>query len=323
MTTPRAGVTGGVLQVGRLHPLLEEELATTYAAAQLPDPAQARQVLRESGEQIVAAVAGGGTTVGAELIASLPKLGAIINVGVGYDRIDVEAARARGIGVSNTPDVLSDCVADLAVGGLIDVVRGLSAADRFVRRGDWAGGGRFPLTTRLSGMRVGIVGLGRIGRVIARRLEGFDARLSYHNRRRVPDVEYPYVDSPRALAAACDAVIVAAAGGSGTRGLISAEVLAALGPRGYLVNVSRGSVVDESALVAALSGGHLGGAALDVFEHEPHVPPELMALDNVVLLPHIGSATNETREAMARLALRNLEQFLADGTLTTPVVPPQ
>lgn len=311
--------TTNVLQVGRLHPSLEQAVATKYAAGRLPGPPEeAARYLAESGESVVAVVTSGGTGIGADLMAKLPSLGAIINVGVGYDAIDIGAARGRGIAVSNTPDVLSDCVADLAVGGLIDVVRRLSAADRYVRYGSWLES-NFPLTTKVSGKHVGIVGLGRIGRVIARRLEGFDMTISYHNRRVVPDVAYTYAGSVEELAHRCDVLIVAAAGGAGTRGLVSADVLDALGPHGYFVNVSRGSVVDQPALVSALVDGRIAGAALDVFEDEPQVPHELTQLDTVVLLPHVGSATHETREAMADLALRNLDQYMTDGSLVTPV----
>jgi lactate dehydrogenase-like 2-hydroxyacid dehydrogenase len=238
-----------------------------------------------------------------------------VHFGVGYETTDVALARSRGVAVSNTPDVLDDCVADLAVGGLIDVVRRLSAADRFVRRGEWD----FPLATKVSGKRVGILGLGRIGRAIARRLEGFDMKISYHSRNPVGGVPYQYVSSPAALASDVDILVVATSGGPATAGLVSAEVLDALGPAGYLVNIARGSVVDEPALVSALVDGRLAGAALDVYADEPHVPAPLLELESVVLLPHIASATRETREAMGELALRNLRQFMTDGTLVTPV----
>ncbi|MBB5787362.1 lactate dehydrogenase-like 2-hydroxyacid dehydrogenase [Jiangella mangrovi] len=309
---------GVILQVGGLHPTVERELTTTYDALRLPAPGDERErFLAEHGSQVTVAVTGPG--MDAALIGALPRLAAVINLGVGYDAVDVEALRPRGIVLSNTPDVLTDCVADLAVGGLIDVFRGLSAGDRFVRRGSWAARERFPLHRKVSGTRVGILGLGRIGRAVAQRLEAFGCTVSYHNRRRVDDVAYAYAASPVELAGSTDALIVVTPGGSDTRALVSAEVLAALGPDGFLVNVARGSVVDQDALVAALASGALGGAALDVFTDEPNVPEELFALDNVVLLPHIGSATVETREAMAQLVLRNLERFLADGTLVTPV----
>ncbi|RIQ21613.1 2-hydroxyacid dehydrogenase [Jiangella rhizosphaerae] len=309
---------GAILQVGGLHPTVERELATTYGALRLPpEPGDAAAFLAEHGPDVTVAVTSAG--MDAALIGALPRLAAVINLGVGYDAVDVAALKPRGIVLSNTPDVLTDCVADLAVGGLIDVFRGMSAGDRFVRRGEWAAGRKFPLRRRVSGTRVGILGLGRIGRAIAHRLEAFGCTISYHNRRRVDDVAYAYAASPVELARGADAVVVVTPGGPGTQALVSAEVIAALGPSGYLVNVARGSVVDQDALVAALTSGALGGAALDVFTDEPRVPEELFALDNVVLLPHIGSATVETREAMAQLVIRNLERFLADGTLVTPV----
>jgi hydroxypyruvate reductase len=249
---------------------------------------------------------------------AMPGLRAIVHFGVGYETTDIDYARSRGIVVSNTPDVLTDCVADLAVGALIDVLRRLSAAERYVRRGDWQSG-QFPLATKVTGRRVGVLGLGRIGRAIAHRLTAFDCRLSYHSRHEVPGVPYPYAESPTALAAGVDVLVVATSGGPATAGLVSADVLDALGRNGYLVNIARGSVVDEPALVAALTSGAIAGAALDVFADEPNVPGELLDLDNVVLLPHIASATTETREAMGELAFRNLHQFMTEGTLVTPV----
>lgn len=276
------------------------------------------KIVDEPSGEVVAAITSSRFGVTNAQIDAMPSLRAIVHFGVGYETTDVEYARARGIVVSNTPDVLTDCVADLAVGGLIDVLRRLSAAERFVRRGDWQHG-QFPLATKVTGKRVGILGLGRIGAAIAHRLTGFDAVLSYHARHRVPDVPYTYVESPEALAAAVDVLVVATSGGPATAGLVSADVLAALGHDGYLVNIARGSVLDEQALVAALTGGTIAGAALDVFTDEPNVPEALLGLDNVVLLPHIASATTETREAMGELAFDNLRQFMTDGTLVTPV----
>jgi lactate dehydrogenase-like 2-hydroxyacid dehydrogenase len=289
----------------------------------LPSALEARlraafEVVGEPSDGVVAAVTTSRFGLDAARLDALPSLGAIVHFGVGYETTDVAYARARGVVVGHTPDVLTDCVADLAVGGLIDVMRRLSAADRFVRRGDWVRG-QFPLAARVTGRRVGVLGLGRIGRAVAHRLEGFDARLGYHSRRRVPGVPYRFFESPVALAAASEVLVVATSGGGGSAGLVSAEVLAALGPAGFLVNVARGSVVDEAALVAALVTGGIAGAALDVFADEPRVPESLCGLDNVVLLPHIGSATVETRAAMADLVFANLVRFMADGTLVTPV----
>ncbi|MFR9728919.1 2-hydroxyacid dehydrogenase [Saccharopolyspora sp. MS10] len=311
---------GTVLQVCPLPPSLEERLAAHHEVLRLheqPDPAA---FLAARGLEVVAAVTSARVGMRDELVDALPALGAIVHFGVGYETTDVARARARGVDVSNTPDVLTDCVADLAVGGLIDVLRGLAAADRYVRSGQWVPNG-FGLRTRVSGKRIGILGLGRIGRAVARRLEGFDAELSYHSRRPVPEVGYRFAASVRELAEGADVLVVATSGGDGTRGLVSAEVLDALGPDGYLVNISRGSVVDEPALVSALVEGRIAGAALDVFADEPHVPSPLLELDTVLLLPHIASATHETRQAMADLAHRNLDHYLREGTLLTPVPP--
>ena len=198
--------------------------------------------------------------------------------------------------------------------GFLDVARGFSAADRFVRRGAWPQG-PFPLTRKVSGGRLGIVGMGRIGRAIAQRSTGFDMAVRYHARRPVADVAWAYEASLLELARWADFLVVITAGGAGTRHLINAQVLDALGPQGFLVNVARGSVVDEAALVAALRDRRIAGAGLDVFENEPQVPPELMALDNVVLLPHVASATHETRQAMADRVFDNLQAFFHTGRL--------
>lgn len=315
--------TANILQVGPLKPSLAETLRTRYRVQILPDDAAARaEFLAGSGADITAVVTSGRTGVDAALMAELPRLGAVVNFGVGYDTTDVEAAEARGVGVSNTPDVLTDCVADTAVGLLIDTMRQFSAADRYVRAGQWSAGGNYPLTRQVSNTRVGIIGLGRIGGAIAKRLSAFGCTISYHNRREVTDSAYTYVGSPAELAQRVDVLVVAAAGGSSTKKLVDAAVLDALGADGYLINIARGSVVDEVALVAALRDGRLAGAGLDVFADEPNVPSELLGLDNVVLLPHVGSGTVQTRAAMEDLTLRNLDEFLATGRLVTPVLQP-
>ncbi|MET0543901.1 MAG: 2-hydroxyacid dehydrogenase, partial [Variovorax sp.] len=212
--------------------------------------------------------------------------------------------------VGYTPDVLDDCVADTAWALLMDVARGVSASDRFVRRGEWLKS-QFPLATKVSGKKLGILGMGRIGRVIARRASGFDMEVRYHNRRQLADVEQGYEPTLKALAQWADFLVIASAGGAETRGLVSREILDALGPQGFLINISRGTVVDEAALVEALQHRRIAGAGLDVFEDEPNVPPALFALDNVVLLPHIASNTHETRAAMAGRVEDNLSAFLA------------
>jgi lactate dehydrogenase-like 2-hydroxyacid dehydrogenase len=299
---------------------VQDALVAEYSAVRLPDlPAEQKEFLLRRGSEFQVAVTSGRSGVGTELMANLPNLHAVINFGVGYDTTDVAQAAGRGIAVSNTPDVLNDCVADTAIALYVDVLRRTSAADRYVRRGDWLSKGNFPLATKASGKRVGILGLGRIGRVIARRLEGFDCSISYHNRKPAPGVSYAYEPSLVELATNSDVLIVAAAGGPESVHLVDSRVIDALGPDGYLINIARGSVVDEQALVKALLAGKLGGAGLDVFAEEPKVPQDLLALDNVVLLPHLGSGTHETRAAMAELTLANLAQFAAEGTLLTPV----
>ncbi|WP_454697197.1 2-hydroxyacid dehydrogenase [Arthrobacter humicola] len=309
-----------VLQVGPLMPTVQEAIRSEYDAVRLPDSTPEREeFLQHHGGSFEVAVTSGKFGVGPDLMRALPGLRAVINFGVGYDTTDVAQAARRGITVSNTPDVLNDCVADTAIALYLDVLRRVSAADRFVRRGDWLSKGNFPLATRASGKRVGILGLGRIGRVIARRLEGFDCEISYHSRNPVDGVSYEYKASPRELAAGCDVLIVAAAGGSGSAKLVDADVIDAIGSDGYLINIARGTVVDEDALVAALLAGRLAGAGLDVFAEEPKVPEDLLALDNVVLLPHLGSGTHETRAAMAELTLANLRQFVASGSVLTAV----
>ena len=309
----------GVLQVGPLMADLAAVLSSKYQAVRLPSVADRAGFLSAHGSQFAIAVTSGTTGVSKQLMDCLPNLRAVIHFGVGYDKTDVVEASRRKIAVSNTPDVLNDCVADLAVGLLIDAMRGISAADRYVRSGAWSAKGPFPLQRKVSGSKVGIVGLGRIGMAVARRLEAFGIDVHYYSRRRRQDVVYRYSDSVISLATTCDAIIVTASGGSETGGLISAEVLQMLGSDGYIVNVARGSIVDENALVDALERGVIAGAALDVYAHEPMVPAPLRTLENVVLLPHIGSGTGETRLAMSELVLRNLEQFIKDGTLITPV----
>ena len=291
-------------------PFVREWLGERYAAPDLADLAD------PAGVHV--AVVGGGASAGAAEMDALPDLRAIVNFGVGYDNVDVDEARRRGVVVSNTPDVLTDAVADLAVFLVVDVLRGISAADRFVRRGAWAAGERFPLTRDVRGARVGVLGLGRIGTAAAERLEAFGAEVLYHSRS-PKGVAWTYADSPVALAEASDVLVVLTPGGAGTEHLVDAAVLDALGPEGYLVNVARGSVVDEEALVAALEEGRIAGAGLDVFADEPRVPEALLDRDDVVLLPHVGSATVQTREAMGRLVLDNVDAFLERGELVTPV----
>ena len=267
----------------------------------------------------IRAIAGSGESkVSRELIAQLPKLEVISVFGVGYDGVDVAAARERGISVTNTPDVLNDEVADLAIGLAIAVARRIPQADRYVREGKWPGG-PMPLARKMSGARLGIVGLGRIGNAIAKRAEAFGMTIAYTSRNARPESPYRYLPSAEALAAEVDFLVVITPGGAGTRKLIDAKVLKALGKDGYLINVARGSVVDEAALIEALQNGTIAGAGLDVFENEPNVPAALAALDNVVLTPHVGSATWQTRHAMGDLAFGNLVAHFAGKPLLSPV----
>lgn len=257
--------------------------------------------------------------VGGAFIDALPNLEIVAGGGVGYDTIDVARCVARGIVITNTPDVLTDEVADAAVGLLINTVRELPQAEAFLRAGRWAQG-RFPLTrATLRERHVGIYGMGRIGLAVAKRLEGFGLRISYHNRRPVEGVSYGYQPSLMALAEAVDTLVCVAPGGAATQHAINADVLKALGPDGVFINVGRGSTVDEAALIEALRDGTILAAGLDVFENEPHVPQALLDLPNARLLPHIASATVHTRRAMGELTFGNLESWFRDGRALTPV----
>ncbi|MEN3292999.1 MAG: hypothetical protein V7642_2252 [Burkholderiales bacterium] len=307
-----------LLQTGSLMPALESQLAAEFDVHALWKEASPSAFLAAHGAEFIGLVTSARVGADAALINALPSLKVISSFGVGYETLDLDAAKRRGVVVSNTPDVLNDCVADLAFGLLIDISRGISAGDRFVRRGDWERNG-FPLATRVSGKRLGVLGLGRIGQAIAKRSIGFDMEVRYHSRRPVANVSWGYEASAAALAEWADFLVVACAGGPSTRHLVSAEVLAALGPKGFLINISRGTVIDEQALVQALVGKRIAGAALDVFENEPHVPAALMSLDNVVLLPHVASNTHETRKAMNDLVVSNLRSYFARGRLETPI----
>jgi hydroxypyruvate reductase len=308
-----------ILQVSRLTPAFETALAAQFSVVPLWIERDRTAFLRERGAGFDVVVTTAPIGASAELLAALPNLKAIVSRGVGYETIALDEARRRGILVSNTPGVLNGCVADLAFGALIAVARELCAADRYVRQGDWEKA-RYPLTTRVHGKKLGILGLGAIGRTIAKRASGFDMQVRYHNRRAAPDVDYGYEPSLVELARWADFLVVACSGGPDTQGLVSSEVLRALGAAGYLVNVARGSVVDEAALIEALQEKRIAGAALDVYAHEPHVPEALRALENAVLLPHISSNSRETLAAMESLVLDNLHSYCAMARLVTPVV---
>ncbi len=268
----------------------------------------------------VRGVAGGGAHVRIDdaLFDALPKLEVVSNFGVGYDNVDAKAAGKRGIIVTNTPDVLTDEVADLAIGLLLATVRQLPQVDRYLRAGKWLQGA-YPLTTSLRKRKIGIVGLGRIGKAVARRLEAFDVPIVYHGRSRQADVGYRYYPSLVEMAADVDTLVSVAPGGDSTYHIINAEVLKALGPNGIVVNVGRGTVIDEQALIEALKSKTILSAGLDVFEDEPRVPAELIAMDHVVLLPHVGSASVHTREQMGQLLVDNLVSWFDGKGPLTPV----
>jgi hydroxypyruvate reductase len=306
-----------VLAVASPPPFLLEPLQAKYTVHQRlheTDPAAFARVA----PNIRAIQASGESKVGADLIAMLPALEVISVMGVGYDGIDVAAAKARGVVVTHTPAVLNDDVADLAIALMLAWSRQIARADRFVRAGEWAKG-PLPLGRKMSGARLGIVGMGRIGQAIAKRAAAFDMQIAYTARSAKPELPFAFVAGVAALAAQSDYLVLITPGGAGTRKLVDASVLSALGANGCVVNVARGSVIDEAALVEALKAGTIAGAALDVFESEPTVPQALREMDNVVLTPHIGSATAQTRRAMAQLAFDNLDAQLSGKPLLTPV----
>ncbi|MDX6807444.1 2-hydroxyacid dehydrogenase [Terrihabitans rhizophilus] len=267
----------------------------------------------------IRALASFGGRVDAPMMERFPRLSIISISSVGYDGIDVTAASRMGITVTNTPDVLTEEVADLAIGLLLATVREIPQAEQHLRSGLWASSGPYRLTASLQGRSVGIVGLGRIGKAIAKRLEGFGVPIAYYGRNRQADVAYTYHAGLTELAEAVDVVIAVTPGGAGTRHLIGADAFRALGPNGIFVNVARGSVVDEAALIDALRDGTILGAGLDVFENEPNVPQALMDMKNTVLLPHVASASAATRDAMAQLAVDNLIAWAEGRGPLTPV----
>ncbi len=294
----------------------EEALEERFEVFRLYTEDDRDAFLQKTGSQITA-IAGGG--VDAALMGKLPNLKMISNFGVGYDSIDIKEAKKRRIRVTNTPDVLNDAVAELTIGLMIALSRRIPSADAHVRRGGWLQGD-FPLQNQLSGSSVGIVGLGRIGKEIALRCQGMKMGVLYFGRTRQAGQPYVYYDNLVAMAKEADWLVVVTPGGKATKKLIDKKVLAALGPNGNLVNVARGSVVDQAALIEMLQSGGIAGAALDVFEDEPRVPEALMQAQNTVLSPHQGSATHQTRLAMGQLVVDNLAAFFAGKPLLTPVV---
>ena len=307
-----------LLQVTAIHPDAQARLNKSYDLLYAELPNIDANWLTQHGQEVDGIVTGGHLGVPNPLMTALPNLKVIGINGVGFDKVDLDLARSRGVWVANTPDVLTDDVADLAVGLTFALLRQLPQADAYLRAGHWLSGD-MPLATKVSGKRIGIFGLGRIGRATAKRFAGFTDRIAYTDIVK-HDVSLDYYPDPVALAAASDVFVICAAASASTRRIISTPVFDALGPSGVLVNVARGSIVDEPALVAALQAGRLGGAALDVFEDEPKVPAALLTMDNVVLTPHIASATNETRRGMGDLMIDNIDACFAGKPMPTALV---
>ena len=315
MTSDRSAVT--ILVPGKLHERAVTRISEAFRMVRLEraDPALLTGELMSSVRGIASA-----TVIDADFIDALPNLEIIANFGVGYDVVDAAHAGRRGVMVTNTPDVLTEEVADTAVGLLINTVRELPKAEAWLRAGRWVKDGPYPLTPMsLRGRRVGIFGLGRIGLAVARRLEAFNLSIAYHNRRPVEGVSYAYYPTLIELAAAVDTLISVAPGGAATEKAVNRAVLEALGPDGVFINIGRGSTVDEEALAAALADGTIRAAGLDVFANEPRVPQALIDLPNATLLPHVGSASMHTRKAMADLVVDNLDAWFSTGRPLTPV----
>jgi lactate dehydrogenase-like 2-hydroxyacid dehydrogenase len=305
-----------ILVMGTYSDALLAELAAAYELHRYWLVEDKPAFLKTHGEKIKAVATRGDVGASAELLQALPNLEFITVFGVGVDAVDVAGAKARGIPVTITSGVLHEDVADLAFALMLGIARQIPAGDSFVRSGKWASIG-FPVLPRLYGKRIGILGMGQIGQAIAKRATGFGMEIFYHTRNQRSDVPYQYEATPVALASHSDFLVAALSGGKPTASIVSAEVLKALGPMGYFVNIARGSVVDEQALIAALEKKQIAGAALDVFLNEPKIDERFFKLENTVLHPHQGSATHETRKAMVDLVVANLaSHFAGKGPLT-------
>ncbi len=299
-------------------PLIVEGTDKAFTLLKLWEQPDEEAFLKEHASSIRAIAGGAKKRMDGAFLSRFPKLEIVSNFGVGYDGVDAAWCGGNGVIVTNTPDVLTDEVADLTIGLLLSTIRQLPQADAYLRRGDWLKG-PYPLTTTLRDRKVGILGLGRIGKAVARRLEGFGVEIAYHGRSRQPEVAYEYHPTLKGLAAAVDVLISVAPGGADTNKIINAEVLEALGPQGILVNVGRGTVVDEQALIESLRAGRILSAGLDVFEDEPRVPAALIEMPHVVLLPHVGSASHHTRRLMGQLVVDNMISWFEGKGPLTPV----
>ena len=307
-----------ILSVGPFYTPSYESMERDFTVHKLWQAKDQAALIKEVGGRVRALQTSAANGADASLMDALPRIEMISNFGVGVDSIDLGAARQRGLIVTNTPDVLNECVADLAMGLTVATLRRISLGDRFVRAGSWLKGA-LPLAQKVGGKTMGILGYGRIGKAIAKRAEAFGMHIVYHGRKPQAGVAHKYYASLTEMARDCDVLMVICPGGAATQHIVNAEVLKALGPKGTLINVARGSVVDEPALVKALAEGSLGAAGLDVFEDEPRVPQALWAMDNAVLQPHVGSATHETRKAMGDLTVDNLRAHFAGKPVLTPV----
>lgn len=310
-----------VVIVGKLSDRLMEKVESTFTAYRLWELTDTDAFWAEKANDIQALVTSGNPVMGASraLMEKCPNLKIIASNGVGYDSIDVAAANELGIIVTNTPGVLNDCVADIGMALLLNVARRVNIADRYVREGRWPTEGRFPMATKVSGKRCGIVGLGNIGHAVARRAAAFEMDIHYYDPKPHNKPEWTAHNTLISLAEAVDFLVLTLPGGAKTRGLIDKEILHALGKNGYLISISRGSVVNETDLIHALENNVIAGAALDVYAHEPNVPEALIKLDNVVLTPHIASGTSETFNAMADLVFANLHAFFTGKPVITQV----
>jgi len=307
------------LMLNPMPPLVIEGVAAVSRLHKLWEASDREKALAELAPRIRGIASGSGhARLDGALLSRFPNLQIVSCFGVGYDQVDAVWAGEHGIVVTNTPDVLNDEVADTTMGLILSTIRRLPQADRFVREGKWLKGA-FPLTASLRGRTLGILGLGRIGRTIARRAEAFGLRVIYHGRRAQEDASYQYFPTLAGMARACDILVAITPGGAETKHIVNSEVLEALGPDGVFINVARGSVCDQDALIAALRNGVILAAGLDVFADEPNVPQALIEMDNVVLLPHVGSGTNYTRDAMGRLVVDNLASFIRGAGPLTPV----
>lgn len=301
-----------------IYPTAVEQLDQLYTVHRLWQAKDRPSFFAGIKDRVQAIATGGGFPTNAALMDELPKCAIIATMSIGVDHIDLAAAKQRKIAVTNTPDVLTEDVADIGMSLVLAAARHIVLGDRYVRNGSWLKG-NMPLASKVGGASMGILGLGRIGLAVARRAEVFGMKLAYCGPREKPGIPYRYYKGLVEMARDVDYLIITCPGGAETRGLVSAEVLAALGKKGTVINIARGSVVDEGAMVRMLQEGTLGGAGLDVFAEEPRVPEALLALDNVVLLPHVGSATHATRGAMGQLVVDNLKAHFAGQPLLTPI----